>query len=214
VQDKNERGGTTIRKVGMAPIQRDGMEYEFDLFGQLDSDHTLIIEKSRCPALAGAVIARPDARLAATLADWLSGADPAPQTRQQATQRTQAQQDAVASQRSSAPAQRATHPQASAQATTQATTQAPDTDLPTWGALGAEASHLGLDASEWQTTITTMTGKARRTDPESGKLISISAQLTDDDKRTMLDWLAMRRQQFEDADAATPPLESLSYAGH
>lgn len=73
VQEKDDRGSTKIRKVGMAPIQREGMEYEYDIFGQLDLDHNLIVEKSRCPALSGAVIARPDARLAETLNEWLGG---------------------------------------------------------------------------------------------------------------------------------------------
>jgi KaiC/GvpD/RAD55 family RecA-like ATPase len=123
IQDKNERGGTTIRKVGMAPIQRDGMEYEYDIFAQLDLDHTLIVEKSRCPALSGAIINKPDARLATTLADWLQGdertddeddeSDAAPeppaaaQPRHQAAQQAQAQQQAARTSRQPAPAQAA-----------------------------------------------------------------------------------------------------------
>src|SRR5487761_2572116 len=99
VQDRNERGGTAIRKVGMAPIQRDGMEYEFDVFGQMDVDHNLIIEKSRCSALASAVIARPGAPLAATLAQWLQGEPTEPVTttppQQQPAQQQPAQQQAT-----------------------------------------------------------------------------------------------------------------------
>lgn len=73
VQEKDERGSTRIRKVGMAPIQREGMEYEYDIFCQMDLDHNLVVEKSRCPALANAVIGRPDGRLADTLNEWLIG---------------------------------------------------------------------------------------------------------------------------------------------
>ena len=51
----------------MAPIQRDGMEYEFDVVGDMDLDHNLLISKSRCSALADAVISKPGAKVAETL---------------------------------------------------------------------------------------------------------------------------------------------------
>lgn len=87
-------------------------------------------------------------------------------------------------------------------------------DLPKWGAMGAEAAALGLDADEWQATITAVTGKARKSHPTSGEVLSLAAQLTDEDKRAMLHWLEKRRQQSVDADAATPDLASLTYAGN
>lgn len=78
VIEKDERTNKTApRKVGMAPIQRDGMEYEFDVAADLDIDNTLIVQKSRCPALSGQVISKPDSRVADILKTWLSGA-PAP----------------------------------------------------------------------------------------------------------------------------------------
>lgn len=77
----NERdektGKTVIRKLGLAPVQRDGMEYEFDIFGDMD-ECTLIVQKSRCPALAGAVIHKPGPELAETLKAWLAGQEPPP----------------------------------------------------------------------------------------------------------------------------------------
>lgn len=77
-QEKDEKTGrTVIRKLGMAPIQRDGVEYEFDVFGDMNMDNELIIQKSRCSALAGAVIAKPGAQVAETLKSWLSGVAPA-----------------------------------------------------------------------------------------------------------------------------------------
>lgn len=76
VQEKDDRGRTVIRKVGMAPVQRDGLEYEFDVFGDLDHEHTLSIGKTRCSALAGQVLQKPGANLAATLAAWLSDGAP------------------------------------------------------------------------------------------------------------------------------------------
>ena len=38
VQEKDSRGKTVIRKVGMAPIQRAGMEYEFTVVADIDVD--------------------------------------------------------------------------------------------------------------------------------------------------------------------------------
>ncbi|HZU01561.1 MAG TPA: ATP-binding protein [Ktedonobacteraceae bacterium] len=79
VLEKNEQTGKQMpRKVGLAPVQRDDLAYEFDVFTTMEVDNTMIVDKSRCPALAGAVIAKPDAKVAAILKSWLSGA-PAPE---------------------------------------------------------------------------------------------------------------------------------------
>lgn len=52
VQEKDEKGRTTIRKVGMAPIFRDGVEYEFSMFMDLDSEHQAHVTKDRTGILA------------------------------------------------------------------------------------------------------------------------------------------------------------------
>jgi hypothetical protein len=65
------------RKIGMAPIQREGFEYEADLFCELNLEHDLLVQKSRCPALTDKVIARPDRKVAEIIKNWLAGA-PAP----------------------------------------------------------------------------------------------------------------------------------------
>lgn len=70
----NDKGRQEPRKVGLAPVQRDQLEYEFDVYGRLDPDNNLVITKTRCPVLAGQVIPRPGAELAQTLNTWLSGA--------------------------------------------------------------------------------------------------------------------------------------------
>lgn len=76
--EKDERTGkTSPKKVGMAAIQRDGMEYEFDVAVDMDVDNAMIVQKSRCPQLSGQVIAKPGADVARVLKSWLSGA-PAP----------------------------------------------------------------------------------------------------------------------------------------
>jgi hypothetical protein len=71
VQEKDEKGKTVIRKVGMAPIQRPGLEYEFSVVGDLDYNHVLTISKTRCKTLDGLQIAMPGERLAKTLLEWL-----------------------------------------------------------------------------------------------------------------------------------------------
>jgi hypothetical protein len=78
VQEKNPKTGrTTIRKVGMAPIQRDGLEYEFDVVADLDADNNLIVGKTRCSQLAGAVVNKAGREVARTLKSWLTdGASP------------------------------------------------------------------------------------------------------------------------------------------
>jgi hypothetical protein len=59
VQEKDPKTGrTSVRKVGMAPVQRDGLEYEFDVVANLDSENNFVVGKTRCPALAGAVSTR------------------------------------------------------------------------------------------------------------------------------------------------------------
>jgi hypothetical protein len=78
VLEKDDRGRTSPRKVGLAPVQRDGMEYEFDVVAEMDMENNLLISKSRCIPLTNVVINRPDVRLGETLKEWLSDGAPAP----------------------------------------------------------------------------------------------------------------------------------------
>lgn len=79
VQDKNEQTGRTeIRKVGMASIQREGMDYEYDIMMEMDVDHVGVITKTRCAALDGKTFRKPGTEMADILKEWLSsGASPA-----------------------------------------------------------------------------------------------------------------------------------------
>lgn len=90
VQDKDDRGKTVVRKVGMAAQQREGFEYEFDVAFDMDIDNNAIVSKTRCPALTGRVFSKPGRDVANILAEWLRG-EPAPQppTRQEVTTTTQ-----------------------------------------------------------------------------------------------------------------------------
>lgn len=73
---EEENGRLSIRKLGTAPVQRDGMEYEFDVVGDLDLAHNLHVTKTRCRALDDAVIAKPGDQLAKVLSDWLKDGVP------------------------------------------------------------------------------------------------------------------------------------------
>jgi ABC-type sugar transport system ATPase subunit len=77
--EKDERGKATPKKIGLAPVQRDGVEYEFDIVGSLNIENTLTVEKSRMVDLAGRIIAKPDRKLGIQISNWLnSGAKPEP----------------------------------------------------------------------------------------------------------------------------------------
>lgn len=95
VQD--DKGKQVPKKVGMAPVQRDGIEYEFDLVGDLDLSHTLLISKTRIRAFDAAVIERPDLTFGQALARELAGtAGPRPRTVPEALADLKAVTDALA----------------------------------------------------------------------------------------------------------------------
>lgn len=78
VQEQDERGRTTIRKVGMAPIQRPGMEYEFDVLCDMDWAHVLTVSKSRCSAIADMQVEKPGAAFIQPVVEWLTSGDYVP----------------------------------------------------------------------------------------------------------------------------------------
>lgn len=76
VLERDERGKMTPRKVGLAPIQREGMEYEFDVVAELDMQNTLQVTKTRIPKLTGRVIHTPGLDFGQTLKAWLEDGTP------------------------------------------------------------------------------------------------------------------------------------------
>jgi hypothetical protein len=64
-------GKKTPKKIGLAPIQRDGIDYEFDVVGDLDANHNLIIEKTRCAELDNKVFNKPGDDVGSVLKRWL-----------------------------------------------------------------------------------------------------------------------------------------------
>lgn len=76
VQERDEqKGKTVIRKVGMAPIQRQGMEYEFTVVGDMDIDHHFVVSKSRCDLIADKVYTKPTAKDFEPFVKWLDSGD-------------------------------------------------------------------------------------------------------------------------------------------
>lgn len=80
VQEKNEKTGKTeIRKIGLAPIQRDGLEYEFGLVGDIDLSNQLKISKTRLDGVIapGDIFEKPGKALAQKIYGWLMSGAPA-----------------------------------------------------------------------------------------------------------------------------------------
>lgn len=77
---KNKAGNEVNkpRKVGLAPVQRDGMEYEFDVVLLVDENNVLSVTKTRCPALAEQSWRHQNKDMAALLKAWLSDGVAAP----------------------------------------------------------------------------------------------------------------------------------------
>jgi len=79
VQERDEqKGKTIIRKVGMAPIQRQGIEYEFTIVGDMDIDHHFVVSKSRCDLMADKVFTKPTAKDFEPFVKWLDSGDVSP----------------------------------------------------------------------------------------------------------------------------------------
>jgi len=74
---KNEAGKFSVTRLGLAPVQRDSVEYEFDIMGEMNIDNQLIISKSRMAELSGQVFDKPGKELAEKILAWC-GAGEAP----------------------------------------------------------------------------------------------------------------------------------------
>jgi energy-coupling factor transporter ATP-binding protein EcfA2 len=73
----NGKGKKMPVKVGLQPIQRDGIEYEFDVIADIDPDHNFIVSKTRCKGLDGLVTNKAGAEVAQTLLAWLNAGESA-----------------------------------------------------------------------------------------------------------------------------------------
>jgi hypothetical protein len=74
VIEENEKGKKAPVKIGLKPDQRDGIEYEFDVVGDMDLSNTLSVVKSRIPELSRAKVPTPGTDFAAVIKAWCEGA--------------------------------------------------------------------------------------------------------------------------------------------
>jgi hypothetical protein len=78
VTEVNQQGKTITRKLGLKADQRDSVDYEFSVIGEMDMEHALAITKTTCPDLVDQRINRPGLALVDTLSAWLGQGEPAP----------------------------------------------------------------------------------------------------------------------------------------
>jgi hypothetical protein len=65
-----------MQKIGLAPEQREGVEYEFDLvcnFNNQNGKVLMEISKTRCTEMQGVVAANPTAETFQPFIQWLRG---------------------------------------------------------------------------------------------------------------------------------------------
>lgn len=76
VNQKDEKTGRNRPEIiGLAPRFKEGVEHEFDIYGELTMEHDLVIRKSRYDALDGEVYRKPSREIGETLLSWIK-ADP------------------------------------------------------------------------------------------------------------------------------------------
>jgi len=77
--EPDARGKLVPRRLGTRPVQREGMEYEFDIVAEMAADsHELRVIKSRCSAVADQVVERPDGTWFQPVIAWLTEGTAAP----------------------------------------------------------------------------------------------------------------------------------------
>lgn len=91
--EANEKGKLQYRRIGLAPIQKDNLEFEFDLFAEMDHEHHMIFQKSLCRKLSGKVLPMEQEgetkRLVAIFKKWMEGATHQPELARAETSQSQ-----------------------------------------------------------------------------------------------------------------------------
>jgi hypothetical protein len=77
-QTTDKNGKKVVNKLGLAAMQRDGIEYEFDIIGDMAIDNELTITKSRCEDLTGKFFKLPGRELADIMSAWLADGEVTP----------------------------------------------------------------------------------------------------------------------------------------
>lgn len=74
-QVEDDNGKKKVKKLGLQPVQRDGIEFEFDLLGDMDASNVMYIEKTRFPAIRGKEFREPGRELGRLIHGWLEDHD-------------------------------------------------------------------------------------------------------------------------------------------
>lgn len=73
ILETNKNGKQEPKRVGLKPVQRDGIEYEFDLIGAMNLDNVLTVSKSRLETVEpGTEIDKPGVDLATKIVEFCS----------------------------------------------------------------------------------------------------------------------------------------------
>ena len=78
VSKDEKTGKTRVEKLGLKPVQREGMEYELDLVMDMDMRHALTVGKSRITELADRTVLMPGEEFGAEIAALVSDGLPEP----------------------------------------------------------------------------------------------------------------------------------------
>lgn len=70
-EQSEKNGKKTVEKLGLAVVQRDGIEYEFSIVGDMDLNNTMTINKTRASVLQGRTYMQPGRELAGEIRAWL-----------------------------------------------------------------------------------------------------------------------------------------------
>jgi len=71
VVETNEKGKSVPKKVGLTPVQREGMDYEFDIVFDLDLGHNAQSSKDRSSLFDGRLVSKPDDNIGKQILEWL-----------------------------------------------------------------------------------------------------------------------------------------------
>lgn len=77
ITQENCNGRTISKpeKIGMAPIIREGIDYEFDIVGDMDGSNFISISKTRCSDLKGWMEEKPGQGLADVIIKWITSGE-------------------------------------------------------------------------------------------------------------------------------------------
>lgn len=72
--DKDDQGKTIVRKLGLAPVMRDNIEYEFSTIFEIDSSHLAYSDKDRTELFINKPPFRISEEIGRKIKGWLNGA--------------------------------------------------------------------------------------------------------------------------------------------